>query len=501
MKKRSFLYIVLAFFLVILLLIYFAFISEGLNVRNMQKQTSSITGNAIVQSLCATLSNPGYYILDRDVSSGVTCFTVSANDVTIDCAGHTITYSTDGGADTRGVYSWRSNTTVKNCNIIDGAPWSSNSNRIGIYYNNAFNGTIQDNYIESGSRGAIYLNNHDYGTIENNDVTCRNGAGIMLTGSSDFYNITNNTARAHGSLWTGSGIVIYDGSDDNILLDNTATSERSRQAGILISQSSTRNVLINNNATGFNGTGIFLANGANHNILINNTGTANGSAWNAMGIFLWVDSSNNTLIDNTGIGSSRKKGGLYMYRNASNNRIIGNTFISKNDEPAAHLHTECSNNTIRNNTFISETGTGALLIIGVRSMNNTVYYNYFTETTGYYIGNSHSNNDTQYNITVGGKPRGNYYFNISSKNITDSDGDGWGDSGSDYPLNETNWPERWWLSLADWGPATTSPLIPMEEMPEAYLPFFNKIHFFITLIIIGIVYFLMISRKIKLKIS
>ena len=446
---------------------------------------------------CQTISSPGYYTLTQDVSLSGTCFTVNVDDVIIDCAGHTITYSIGGGADTRGVYSWKSNTTVKNCNIIDGNPGSTNSNRIGIYYASAFNGTIQDNYIEGGSRGAIYLSNHDYGTIKNNNVTCRNGAGIMLTGNSDYYNITNNTARAQGSFWTASGIVIYTDGDDNILLDNTATSES--YTGILITDSSTRNVLIGNNGTSFNGPGIQLSTNANHNVLIDNTGTGNGDVWNAAGILLWSNSINNTLIDNTGIGTGTKLGGLYMYRNASNSKLIGNTFITERNEPAvAHLHTSSSNNIIKNNTFISESGDGRLLIIGESSMNNTVYYNYFTETTGLYIGNSHSNNDTQYNTTVGGKPRGNYYFNITSINIIDSDGDGWGDSGSDYPLNETNWPAKWWLSLADWGPATTPPPIPgEEEMPEILLPFFNTIHFFITLIIIGIVYLLMISRKTK----
>jgi len=46
-------------------------------------------------SSCQTLNTPGEYVLQTDVSSPSTCFDVTANDVTLDLGGHTITYATE----------------------------------------------------------------------------------------------------------------------------------------------------------------------------------------------------------------------------------------------------------------------------------------------------------------------------------------------------------------------------------------------------------------------
>ena len=83
----------------------------------------------------------------------------------------------------------------------------------------------------------------------------------------------------------------------------------------------------------------------------------------------------------------------------------------------------------------------------------------FTGTTsltllGYYVDNANETN--QFNTTVGGVAQGNYYFNITSLALYDSDSDGWGDSGDDYPLNATSWAARWNNLGADWGPYTTN---------------------------------------------
>jgi parallel beta-helix repeat protein len=83
---------------------------------------------------CWTLSASGEtYNLSMNVNSSGTCFTVTGQNIVLDCLGYSINYSTGGAAYTYGVYSDQYNTTIRNCTIIDGNTTSSNNNRYGIY--------------------------------------------------------------------------------------------------------------------------------------------------------------------------------------------------------------------------------------------------------------------------------------------------------------------------------------------------------------------------------
>ncbi len=475
MKKRSFSYIVIILLLVLLLF----FIGEELNVKDLQKQTSSITGHVVGEDECGDITSSGSYTLTQSVSSIGTCFSIEADNIILDCDGYTITYSTEGGSDTRGIDIYgRDNITIKNCRVEDGSL----------------------NQDGSANRHGIYLGASDNSVLENNYVNANNGLGILLSNS-----------------------------DNNNLIDNTVISKRAY--GIWITSSSSKNVLIGNNGTSFNGAGIKLSYESNHNVLINNTATGGGTRWSPSGIFIYANCTNNTLINNT--ATSNVNLGLFMYENVTNNLIIDNT-ITGNVNGVLRLSSNSLNNVFINNTFISGDGDDLILFIDFSSGNNTFYWNDFTQTTNYYVDND--DNTNQFNTTVGGEPRGNYYFNIESINITDSDNDGWGDGGSDYPLNTATWPTKWINFGVDYGPATTlkaeggtPPVcgngvietgegcddgntnsgdgcsatcqieggggsIPGNET-EAPLPFFDKIHFFITLIVIGIAYWLMLSKS------
>ena len=438
---------------------------------------------------CGTISSSGYYTLNQNVSSTTTCFPVSAADVTIDCASYKITYSTGGGGSTRGVYSNQLNTTVKNCNIVDGTPGGGNSGRQGIYYSSANYGTIDNNTITCTTSGAIALYGADFNTIVNNDVTCTNSAGISLKTSSDNNTIENNTARGEGSAWDAAGIILNDNSQNNTLTNNTATSEN--QPGIWLDGNADFTTVIGNNATGDGG--IYI-DASDNNTLINNIATSPSPGGH--GIYLYSDSAYNTLINNT--ISSDDNNGIRIW-SSKNNDFINNTvttYSAVEDGIEINRATNCDYNTFTgmtvtatsgkalqfvncryitvsnstftsnasivvalgnndditfiNNTFISGDGDGTLLDIDSNVENGLFYWNNFTETTGYYVDNDDASND--FNTTIGGKGQGNYYFNITSLDITDSDSDGWGDGGSDYPVNDPNWPARWNNLGADWGP-------------------------------------------------
>ena len=85
---------------------------------------------------CQTLSTANStYTLINNVSSTGTCFTISEQNITLDCDGYAINYSTSGGADQYGVYSTYDYTKIKNCIVEDGNLSTSNSYRYGVYFN------------------------------------------------------------------------------------------------------------------------------------------------------------------------------------------------------------------------------------------------------------------------------------------------------------------------------------------------------------------------------
>ena len=87
-----------------------------------------------------------------------TCFTISNQNITLDCAGNWITYSTGGAINTYGVYTNQFNSTIKNCNILDGNWGSSQSTRYGIYFNTNDYSSIFNSYINTNkSTSSLFI--------------------------------------------------------------------------------------------------------------------------------------------------------------------------------------------------------------------------------------------------------------------------------------------------------------------------------------------------------
>ncbi|MCX6770560.1 MAG: right-handed parallel beta-helix repeat-containing protein [Candidatus Micrarchaeota archaeon] len=76
-----------------------------------------------------------------------------------------------------------------------------------------------------------------------------------------------------------------------------------------------------------------------------------------------------------------------------------------------------NNNTLANNTIRSTGGpsSGALLTVAAGSVNNTIYWNNFTQASGYYIKDIYGGN--YYNAMVGGKQEGNIYANVMNGSV------------------------------------------------------------------------------------
>jgi len=235
------------------------------------------------------------YTLSDDVSSGGTCFTIGADNVTLDCNGHSITGSgSDDGVNAAG----HSNVTVKNC-VITGFTY-------GIEFNGASYGTIENNTV-SDYDGLILFSSSDINIINNNVSSNHNG--IYLS-SSNHNNITNNTANSNE--YAG----IYLGSCSNNAIYNNTVDSNNR--GIEVD--SGQNNSVTNNDAGSNTVGIQSSD--SHGTIANNTIGLSGY----YGIYL-TGGSNITIANNT-VGSS---GAYGIYSGTSGNTIFNNLFNNTNN--------------------------------------------------------------------------------------------------------------------------------------------------------------------------
>ena len=97
-------------------------------------------------------------ILSTNISTSSNCINVVAQNVTLDCAGFSITGN--NAANSYGVYTNSTNTNVKNC-IIKGfkyGVWSNNTNYTTVL-NNIINLTLSNAY-------PVYYYNSKYGLIQ-----------------------------------------------------------------------------------------------------------------------------------------------------------------------------------------------------------------------------------------------------------------------------------------------------------------------------------------------
>ncbi len=225
----------------------------------------TVVVNNVEPSLdCGTLSEAGRtYILTDNVSSTGTCFTISEENITLDCNDYWITYSTDGDDNNYGIYSNQFNVTIKNCNVFDGNKLSSDTHRYGIYLSSSTNNSILDNYVDVNNSNAIHVsgstNNNFTGNIGNSVL----GRGIYFSTSSN-NTLTNNVGNSGSSY----GLELESSSDYNILVNNTGISDSGR--GLVVSSS--YNNLTSNKGVSTSNYGIYLFH-SSYNVLNSNNAT------------------------------------------------------------------------------------------------------------------------------------------------------------------------------------------------------------------------------------
>ncbi len=371
------------------------------------------------------------YTLTQNVSTTGTCFNITAYNVTLDCQGHWINYSYDGGNYEYGVYSDQNYTIIKNCNIVEGLTLGDYD--FAIYFDGANNGIVENNTIITlGNIGhGVYLNsNSNNNNINNNNIItfgCT-GYGIDFDSNSNNNNINNNTITTSG-YW-GYGIRLSSSSNSNIN-NNTITTSGSSAEGIYLFSSSNSN--INNNTittSGYWGYGIHLYSSSNNTL---NTNTITTSGYGGHGILLYSNSDNNNLNNNTITTSGDFGYGIYL-RSSSNNSFNNNTITtSGSSAEGIYLSSHSDNNNLNNNTITTsgssrfgiDSSFGIYLAL---SSNNTLTNNSFETSAMSLVVSGSSSSYYNHNIDESNLAKGKpikYYFNISNQLIENNNS--WGE--------------------------------------------------------------------------
>ncbi len=194
-----------------------------------QHVSSSLTYYPI--SGCSTLSRPGNYSLTANIiNPAPMCITVNANNVTLNCAGHSISQANSAPGPVIYV-NGRSNIIIGNCNI-QGATSGiniSNSSYVGVYGNlvnssnygvsmsNVSRSAIEDNIVAIASNASIKLSHVSMSSIISNNVSYGVGKNVgILINNSQTNRITNNTGATNYI-----GIEFAGSSHNNTVMNNT----------------------------------------------------------------------------------------------------------------------------------------------------------------------------------------------------------------------------------------------------------------------------------------
>ncbi|NYZ75077.1 right-handed parallel beta-helix repeat-containing protein [Candidatus Micrarchaeota archaeon] len=213
---------------------------------------------------CITISSPGSYCVESNLSSSGTCITISANDVSFDCHNHAITGPTGSGY---GVSLWHvNNATVKRCTVKQFAT--------GVYlYDSATNNLIEDNLLtgnnigaQTGAMGSNSGNNFSYNNISSNTQL---GLDISyaLNGAIEQNEIRYNSMGGISSYWGGGHFIA-----NNEITDNGGY-------GINFFTPSSKSTIYSNNLSANNNCGIYLygPGAPGHNISYNEISYTSGS--------------------------------------------------------------------------------------------------------------------------------------------------------------------------------------------------------------------------------
>lgn len=317
-----------------------------------------LTNVSFVPNICGSLSTANtIYTMNNNLTQATgTCFTVTADNVTLDCAGRTIT----GGnaASNYAVYTNRFNTTIKNC--------------------------LMQNFSE-----AIYFTSATNSSVSNSTITTNrnSGRGIYLLTSSNntFANLTLNAAAQ-----SSKGIYAISYSLSNTFTNITANASGQSAVGISITAFSDYNNLskLNLYSMGSSASSIWID--SQYNTVSNFTSL---SAY----ISIYLFGSNNHFYNFT--SNSSDATGIQTSGTITGNNVHDFSIYETSGFPTIISNTGGNNNWT--NFSITSTGMYGLY---VQSTNGDRFSNFQTTATGYAMnlnGNSNGNVFENFNATTG----------------------------------------------------------------------------------------------------
>ena len=371
--------------------------------------------------------------MDGNLSASGTCFKILANDITLDCAGFTITGNISNTS-ASGIYdNGYSNLTVKNCSIntffygitlnnsADNAKIHNNSfyknGKAGVIVNSSNSVNISDNFFNNTyytsadpfvNYGFCNYSSSAYSALEASILICsanativynntiqgngtgggsnHNGqeAGIALSNSNYSiiaWNILNNAGDNFGIYalndvyYNTFTFNVVNGTNDTGINFNT-------NDGIILGANSGSGMYADYNNVSYNNFSnnyewnIFLVNDRYSNVFGNILNNSGASATNPYNIRLAVSSFDN-VFNNTGTYSGR---GISL-ETSSNNTVYNNTFsvIRSPNGYGIYFSPSSNNNIIFNNNFTT-IGSDSYSCYSEFNSNNTVYDNNFITT-------------------------------------------------------------------------------------------------------------------------
>jgi parallel beta-helix repeat protein len=318
--------------------------------------TIYIRSDGSVDPTEAPVSRDGdMYTLTANISSIADGIVIERNNMTLDGAGYTIR----GNGLGNGIYvSGRSNVTIRNTvigNFTQSSPMKS-----GILLYSSTSCRIYNNTL-SGNYGGIWLvSSSNYNNISQNSAIANQDDGILMN-SCNWNRVFNNTVI--GNSGTGHGIQFAGGSCHNTV---------------------SRNTVANNLG------GIYLTNGDNHNVILENDIKQNG----ADGGIYAMSTTDNSFLENRISNSSKYE---IWLRYSTYCRIEGNnmtTSIGTVLHDGIYLDDSDYNNISDNNIVHRPKATDFCGIsLGVSSVGNRFSGNYIANTT-VAIGMGKSSNNT-----------------------------------------------------------------------------------------------------------
>jgi len=180
---------------------------------------------------CTNILNPGNYSLQNNLYvSQRKCMIISTDNVTLSCAGHSLSQASTG-SETYAIFMQnRSNVSVANCKM--------SNFRYGIYADNSANLNIS-NVIANNNYVGILLNNVKNSNILKSNASFDTQSGIMLNNvvSSSIFKNTFFYDRPFGT-----GITVTN-STHNMIYNNTGVSN---YKGMSVNGTSRNNTIYNN---------------------------------------------------------------------------------------------------------------------------------------------------------------------------------------------------------------------------------------------------------------